>query len=229
MILDDAYHHLLECQMNGFQCTTIFTPPFEDDCSVASIGSDITRGGIVSPRDGSWSPSNEAAGASPEISSQTPTVPSSVASLTPSEMGRPDHAARTRHLSQNNSRLLVWSGYDERSLKAVVESHRAVYESIPNPKSDRLERLAYTLAERRTRLGWRTYAITDLVSSDPLTPATAVRRSAEAGLCFVFTGQGAQYAAMGAGLLQYPVFADSLEVMNKVLEGFGCEWSIFGK
>ncbi|KAK3933755.1 thiolase-like protein [Diplogelasinospora grovesii] len=60
-----------------------------------------------------------------------------------------------------------------------------------------------------------------------LSAAKPVRSSGEAGLAFVFTGQGAQYADMGWDLIhQYPLFAESLERIGEIYSSLGCEWDL---
>jgi acyl transferase domain-containing protein len=95
-----------------------------------------------------------------------------------------------------------------------------------------LDRLAYTLSARRSHLLWRSFAllgshastqIQDIVISNPQ------RSSAQTGIAFVFTGQGAQYAGMGLDLIQYPVFRDILSQINDVFTSLGCSWDLFGE
>jgi (acyl-carrier-protein) S-malonyltransferase len=48
-------------------------------------------------------------------------------------------------------------------------------------------------------------------------------------ISFVFTGQGAQYQAMGSALLSYPVFQESLEEASDYIRRLGSPWSLIGK
>lgn len=48
-------------------------------------------------------------------------------------------------------------------------------------------------------------------------------------LGFIFTGQGAQWANMGMGLLAYPVFAQTLHEADGILRNLGAKWSLLGK
>ena len=54
------------------------------------------------------------------------------------------------------------------------------------------------------------------------------RPSGEPSLCFVFSGQGAQWFAMGRELLFHPVFANALQEANNVLVELGAKWSLLG-
>ena len=48
-------------------------------------------------------------------------------------------------------------------------------------------------------------------------------------MCFVFTGQGAQWYAVGLGLLHYQVYQFSLKNADQYLRSLGCDWSLLGK
>ncbi|KAI1084518.1 acyl transferase domain-containing protein [Whalleya microplaca] len=111
-------------------------------------------------------------------------------------------------------RLLVWSASDEKALSRMA---------------DALDALAFTLSARRSHLLWRTFAIASHQvdsQANGLLAAKSVRTSADLGLAFVFTGQGAQYINMGLELLQYAVFKDTLWKAERVYNDLGSEWSI---
>ncbi|KAI1806439.1 hypothetical protein F4811DRAFT_510997 [Daldinia bambusicola] len=126
-------------------------------------------------------------------------------------------------------KLLVWSAADEKAAKRMMEVYQAFYETNVFRSPTKLDRLAYTLAVRRSQMLWRTFAVDEgegktgkkLLFSKP------VRSASQTGLGFVFTGQGAQYVDMGWDLIQYPVFADTLRQINSIYESLGCKWSIF--
>lgn len=44
----------------------------------------------------------------------------------------------------------------------------------------------------------------------------------------LFTGQGAQWANMGMGLLVYPAFAQTLYKASAILKDMGSNWSLLG-
>ncbi|KAG4435104.1 hypothetical protein IFR05_009413 [Cadophora sp. M221] len=93
--------------------------------------------------------------------------------------------------------------------------------------------LAYTLACRRTRLPWKAF----VVSSSPeklggqlLEGVSKPVRSSEAPtVAFIFSGQGAQWFAMGRELLQHQEFKNSLEEADAYLKSIGSEWSLMSE
>ena len=104
---------------------------------------------------------------------------------------------------------------------------------LANPPDEMMDRLAYTLSHRRSLLEWR-YAISasdlkelhNMISETEFNPS---RASSNPRLGFVFTGQGAQWYAMGRELLQYPVFLKSMEESDHSLKSFGSQLSLLGE
>lgn len=100
---------------------------------------------------------------------------------------------------------------------------------------DLLANLAYTLGQRRSFLAYKiTFASNDGASliaamakaRDGL-DKTAVRATRQPRLGFVFTGQGAQWHAMGRELLPaYPVFQESLEKFTSALLDLGADFNL---
>ncbi|KAK3934109.1 hypothetical protein QBC46DRAFT_368419 [Diplogelasinospora grovesii] len=131
--------------------------------------------------------------------------------------------------ARGKSRLLVWSAADEKALKRTIERQQAFYKDHVAGNPAKLDQLAYTLATRRSCMLWRTFVIVTEGPADTasLSAAKPVRSSGEAGLAFVFTGQGAQYADMGWDLIhQYPLFAETLERIGEIYSSLGCEWDL---
>lgn len=96
-----------------------------------------------------------------------------------------------------------------------------------------LDRLALTLGEKRSRLPWKTCVVASTV--DELEgvlskPQNAPLRTTQpASLAFIFTGQGAQWPAMGLELLSYPIFRQSLEDASAHLQELGCTWNLIAE
>jgi acyl transferase domain-containing protein len=134
--------------------------------------------------------------------------------------------------------LLVWSASDQAATHRMLRRYDDYYFSHIAGDGRKLGQLAYTLSARRSIMPWRTFSIVDgsetvsQASDDQLSLRTEkpVRVSSDkAGIAYIFTGQGAQYAAMGQALLQYPVFEQSLKVTDQLFKDMGCEWSLFGR
>lgn len=131
-------------------------------------------------------------------------------------------------------KIITLSGHDENAVKEQVkklgfylEQHPAVFqESVFND-------LAYTLAQRRTVFPWRlaiagcsTIEIGQQLSAEP----KPSRAQGVPTIGFVFTGQGAQWFAMGKELIpSYPVFRRTMEAVDNCLSRLGANFSIIGK
>ncbi|KAI8631471.1 Aft9-1, partial [Xylariaceae sp. FL1651] len=96
-----------------------------------------------------------------------------------------------------------------------------------------LRDLAYTLAERRSVLPWRFTSVAsnqqelfNALSTASQSTTEINRISPEVKISFVFSGQGAQWAGMGRGLLADPVFHDSIHQSNKILAELGSSWDL---
>ncbi|KAK3319476.1 putative polyketide synthase [Cercophora scortea] len=136
--------------------------------------------------------------------------------------------------------LFVWSAQDKDGLKRMeeplakyIEAKAAGYN--PTETETFMAELAYTLGERRSRLQWKTFAIASspeelaaaLTASEDGGRAPAVKSSRSPRIGFVFTGQGAQWPRMGAELMGYKVFRESIQAADRHLqENCGCTWSV---
>lgn len=132
-------------------------------------------------------------------------------------------------------RLLIWSAGDSNSAGRILQAHEQYFAEHIAGNEDKLSQLAYTLAARRSAMAWRSFAV---CGSGDMTGALGLSLNAtkpircsmdELGTAFIFTGQGAQYPAMGAELLVYPEFKASLQRSDSILKSLGCGWSLFGQ
>lgn len=92
-----------------------------------------------------------------------------------------------------------------------------------------LRDLSHTLVSKRTHHAWRAFAVADCPSALQSTlkaMPSATRIKSQPRLAFVFTGQGAQWPAMGIELMAYPVFQQSILSADRYLNDLGCSWSL---
>lgn len=92
-----------------------------------------------------------------------------------------------------------------------------------------LDDFCYTLNLRRTHFQWRSIAVdqSQLGMSHCLSTLPRANKIIEdCKVCFVFTGQGAQWPMMGRELARYPAFNSSLKAADAFLRILGAQWSI---
>ena len=114
-----------------------------------------------------------------------------------------------------------------KDLEVYLEQRPEVYEATL------MSNLAFTLCERRSLLPWRiatsactTTELIRRITSPDLSPA---RASVRCKLAFVFTGQGAQWFAMGRELFAAnPTFASTIQRAETVVTSLGASWSLIG-
>jgi acyl transferase domain-containing protein/NADPH:quinone reductase-like Zn-dependent oxidoreductase len=128
-------------------------------------------------------------------------------------------------------RLLIFSAPDKPALQRIAELYdhwSAKYSPALKNTPEVLERLAYTLAERRSLFTYRSFAVVDDPGElrDIKSQLRSVTRAInQPRMCFVFTGQGAQWSGMGMELLRFPIFRNSVRDADAYLKSIGSEWS----
>ncbi|KAH9876419.1 hypothetical protein J1614_003550 [Plenodomus biglobosus] len=132
---------------------------------------------------------------------------------------------------EQQSRIFLLSAHDEHSLRQMGDklSEYMQAQSVFDD-SELLDNLAYTLCERRSQLA----CTASVVASDRaelhrkmqrLNPQSSTRNTPPR-ISYIFTGQGAQWWAMGRELLHYPVFKKTLLQCDSVLRDLGSDWSL---
>ena len=124
--------------------------------------------------------------------------------------------------------LIVLSAADEHGIHRLIDAYQPylVQSEWNRKESDYLDRLAYTLSNRRSSLQWRSFAIASSMKDLKLMKGPFSKpslASKESNLAFVFTGQGAQYYGMGVELLCYPTFRDAINSFDDILEQIGSD------
>ncbi|KAF1952134.1 hypothetical protein CC80DRAFT_479691 [Byssothecium circinans] len=135
--------------------------------------------------------------------------------------------------TQTTERLFLISANDKVSTESVMSKLGVYLEQRPEVfQNDLLSNLAYTLGQRKSLHPWRV-AITastavelvEALSSGKVFPAKQELEALRFG--WIFTGQGAQWWAMGRELYQqYPIYADALEKADAHLRSIGAEFSL---
>ncbi|RFU25040.1 hypothetical protein B7463_g11292, partial [Scytalidium lignicola] len=135
----------------------------------------------------------------------------------------------------NAPQLFVLSSYDQEGVSRMRDAYDEYLESRstkPETASAEVQffrDITYTLASKRTHHAWRSFSIAKsqaelhtVLSQIP----KPVRAKSDPRLAFIFTGQGAQWPAMGMELMAYPVFQQSLFAADRYLNNLGCPWSL---
>ncbi|KAF2088078.1 polyketide synthase [Saccharata proteae CBS 121410] len=129
-------------------------------------------------------------------------------------------------------KLFVLSANDEEAAKKIMNGLTIFLEQHPEVfQKSQMQNLAYTLGQRRSHLLWRVAVVAS--SSSELgftlndTQVKPSRASKAPRIGFVFTGQGAQWHAMGRELMDsHPVFASTIQAADNCLRALGSDFSI---
>ncbi|KAK4243753.1 hypothetical protein C7999DRAFT_35902 [Corynascus novoguineensis] len=131
-----------------------------------------------------------------------------------------------------DKQLFVFSSRDQAGLQRLAQVYRNELESKAKEEDlQYLYNLSYTLAARRSHHDFRYFVTASSLGelSTQLSKAVPkIKRSSrrDKNLVFVFTGQGAQWPAMGIQLLSHPVFKRSIWASQEYLQSHGCEWDV---
>lgn len=127
-----------------------------------------------------------------------------------------------------NPQLLVLSAHTPDTLRKRIGQ---ITDYVQNHTVS-LHDLSYTLSARRSHLSHRAFAVVQ--SNKPIRDdaAFSIFNTSSPNVIFVFTGQGAQWPAMGLRLLSsFPIFKESIERMDEALQQLPDppHWSLYGQ
>ncbi|KAK1961594.1 KR domain-containing protein [Colletotrichum sublineola] len=111
--------------------------------------------------------------------------------------------------------LLLFSANSSESLKKMTEAYQAFIQN----NNDKLDRIAYTLANGREHHSYRAFAVASKGSNFVISPSSRIPQQSPK-VVMVFTGQGAQWPAMGSELLQQDnsVFQATIRKLDSYLQ-----------
>ena len=122
--------------------------------------------------------------------------------------------------------LLTFSANSKESVEASIVKHGNYMKAT----SVRLKDLSYTLNARREHLAYRTFVVTDNISSWKAAPTELTGPPPQ--LVYIFTGQGAQWPQMGRKLLQVnESFRQTIRKLDQALRALATPltWTIEGR
>ena len=134
----------------------------------------------------------------------------------------------------NRARAFIFTHRTKTGVLRVAQDVKDWMEGRPQTvELHLLDDLANTLGSHRTRFGWRldvTAAsreeLQDALSPQHLEPRKALN---DPRIGFIFTGQGAQWYAMGIELIdRYEAFRSILVSADAHFKGLGASWSLLG-
>lgn len=138
--------------------------------------------------------------------------------------------AHSMTAQEDTPHLFVLSAASQASLSSMASSLK---DWVSNHQSSSicLRDLAHTLGVRRSLYSWRSSfvatSLDEVVSELGQVGSRGTKESKKSNLTYIFTGQGAQWFAMGRELLlTSPRFRESVAKSDNLLKSLGCPWSL---
>jgi acyl transferase domain-containing protein len=131
-------------------------------------------------------------------------------------------------------KLFILSAHDKTALETLMKNIGIYLEQRPEIfENDLMSNVAYTLGQRRSLMQWKVAISTassfDLIQALNSGKISPIRETEPLRVGFIYTGQGAQWNAMGRELYeQYPIFASTIDACDKCLVSFGAPFSLIG-
>ncbi|KAJ5365115.1 hypothetical protein N7517_008001 [Penicillium concentricum] len=222
-ILDDAYHYLNDRRLTGTHCTTSTVPTTQ---KIKSRLLALSRSGTESTHLVTDSFDDSDQSGHRHTFMDTPTSDGFCAS--------PTFTSSTYTSLVEKPKMFLISAFDEDGVKRNAAEFAKylnwrLMQSVLHEHI--LDDLSFTLSKKRSQFPWRSFVMASSVkelawnlSESNFVKPTRTARVPEVG--FVFTGQGAQYQAMGRELMVYPVFQESVEEASDYIRRLGSPWSL---
>ncbi|OQE42415.1 hypothetical protein PENCOP_c004G00771 [Penicillium coprophilum] len=222
-ILDDAYHYLNDRRITGAHRTTSTVPTNQ---KIKTRISALSRSGAASTHLAmdSFDDSDQSGHGSTFV--DTPTSDGFCAS--------PTFTSSIYTSLVEKPKMFLLSAFDEDGVKRNAAEfakylNRRLKQSVLHDHI--LDDLSFTLSKKRSQFHWRSFVMASSakelawnLSESNFAKPTRTARVPVVG--FVFTGQGAQYQAMGRELMVYPVFQESVEEASDYIRRLGSPWSL---
>ncbi|RAR00022.1 polyketide synthase PksJ [Stemphylium lycopersici] len=209
VVLDDALSFLRQWGVEGRHCTEELFEDEENSQTLSRLTSASSTG--TGPSIGNYS----------DIALSDHTPPSST-------IDHHDTNASHGVIQSSNLQLLVLSAFDERSVNrfsTALQKWISSHSKLDN-RHQLLQDLAYTLVEKRTSFPWKSFCVASTNATAGLKWSAPARAKPTPNICFVYTGQGAQWYGMGRELLQYDVYRKSILEADQYLRSLGSSWSL---
>ncbi|KAL9122567.1 MAG: hypothetical protein Q9187_000881 [Circinaria calcarea] len=130
--------------------------------------------------------------------------------------------------------LILLTAFDEDGVERNARRQVEYLKNIQPPTEEEgvfLNSFAHTI-NKRSVFPWRSFALASSfkeLCQSLSSPTRALRVRTQPSLGFVFTGQGAQWYAMGRELRSYPVFERSIRDADVYFKSIGASWSLMNE
>ncbi|KAJ5295280.1 hypothetical protein PENANT_c001G08927 [Penicillium antarcticum] len=222
-ILDDAYNYLNERHLAGAHCTTPVAPTKQNIkrqvLAFPNAGNDIEQSFYESTEE-SDNPGNG------YVFVDTPSTEDFCSSPTYKSIGYTTMGEQQK--------ILPLSAFDEGGVKrnaSALANYLKRKMKQSGLHTQLLDDLSFTLSKKRSQFPWKSYVMASSAkelawSLSECNYVKPIRVTQTPAIQFVFTGQGAQYQAMGRELMVYPVFRESLKEASDYIRRLGSPWSL---
>jgi acyl transferase domain-containing protein len=223
-ILDDAYNYLTSRGLHGLHNTNSRIPTTEE---IELLTSDFEK--VVTEGDGDALDSTDLVNGLSAAGLQNGTNDNIKTNGIQTNSPNKDLVN-----AQQVPRIIALTAFDEKGVQRITKSQADYLKAIRPPRGPDevsfLDDFVYTMTRKRSEFPWRSYFLaanfSQLVERISENVSEPVRARSKLNLGFVFTGQGAQWHAMGRELMVYPIFRQSLEIATAYMKSLGSTWSL---